>query len=157
MIPAIEFIYNYAYAKRLHQGSGSFDDAWLRVINIGGAFENIFEEYGDQILERIEQYTGYPWEEQAGGYIPVYVMAAKPSFASPMSLAVDDDTATLLWDCVYQLAHRNMAVGVKTEELRHQVLEAVTGHVLRSLGMEQESKPGIDLTHQSAKKYLSKQ
>jgi len=156
MAPITDLIYNYDYAKRLHQSDGSFEDAWMRIMEIGNGFEKIYEESISLILELITKYSGFSWEEHADNHLPIYMVGSKPSFAQPLTLAVDDDPAVMLEDFIYQLAHRNMYFGFTTEELRDKCLRSVTDHVLDDLKLRKMEDRVLDLRQQPIKDYLKK-
>lgn len=156
MIPKTELIYNYEYARRI-QGmtEAQFADPWQRIIRIGGDFEKLIEEYHAHIMELIAKYSGYDWAEHSDDFIPVYMIGAPPSFAQPLSLAVQEDPIEMLADYIYQLTHRNMYFGFPTEEKRHQYTQAVGDHVLGALGTRPVPDEGIDLRERTVKHYLS--
>lgn len=156
MVPITNMVYNYDYAKRLHQGEGSFEDDWMRTIKIGGDFEQLYEESISLILELITKYSGFSWEENVEDYLPIYLIGSQPSFAQPLTLAVNDDPEIMLEDLIYQLAHRNMYFGFTTEELRDKCLAAVTDHVLSDLKLRKVEDKVLDLRQKPVKEYLRK-
>ncbi|MBI5037357.1 MAG: hypothetical protein HZC01_01430 [Candidatus Kerfeldbacteria bacterium] len=156
MLPEIELLYNYEYARRLQAVSDDpFADAWQRIIRIGADFEKIFEQTQARILELIPQYSGYDWAEHADAVIPMYLVNTPPSFAHPLTLAVNEEPGEMLEDCIYQLAHRNMYFGFPSEELRQSYTQAVVDHVLAGLNLLENRAPAIDLTSKTVKDYLS--
>lgn len=156
MLPSIELMYNYEYARRLQAVSDDpFADAWQRIIRIGGDFEKIFDETIERILELIPQYSGYDWAEHADAVIPMYMVNTPPSFAHPLTLAVNEEPVEMLTDCIYQLAHRNMYFGFLTEALQKTYVQAVVDHVLMALNLLEDHVPKIDLTSKTVKNYLS--
>ncbi len=157
MIPQTELIYNYEYARRI-QGmtEQQFADSWQRIIRIGGDFEKLIEEYRTTILELIATYSGYDWSEYGNAYIPVYIIGAPPSFAQPLSLAVQEEAEDMLADYIYQLTHRNMYFGFPDDAERHRYTQAVVDHVLEELGTRPLEPDTPNLKTKPVKHYLQR-
>lgn len=157
MLPEVDIIYSHEYAKRLHQGNAEpFADVWQKVIRIGADFEQIFEAGQQLILELIEQYSGFAWEEYSGKSIPIYLSDEPSSFPQPLTLAVNDDGATMLEDCIYQLTYRNMSFGFLDDKQRDDCIQSVTDHVLAELAGDEEVESTLDLHKMTIKKLLKK-
>jgi len=156
MIPSVELMYNYDYAKRLYRGDGNFEDVWRWIIGLGADFEKIFNEYIEHVLKAIEKYSGFSWGEYAEENFPVYLAATDSSFPHPLTLVVSEDPEAMLYDLVYQLAHRNMFCGFKTEELRHECLRSITNHILKDLKLKELDKENLDLHNKTIKDHLKK-
>lgn len=154
MIPKTEIIYNYEYAKRLYRGSENFEDVWRRIIALGADFEKICEEYDGHILELIEKYTGFGWAEFGDDFVPIYITESRPSFVHPLTLAIDEDPLVMFKDCVYQLVHRNMYFGFKTDELRERCLQLVTDSVMCDLKLQVPKESEWDVRKKTIKEYL---
>lgn len=154
MNPITDIVYNYDYAKRLYRGSGSFEDAWNRLLGLGDSFEKIYEECIDIILASIERYSGFSWEEQLVDDLPIYMVVEKPSLANPLSLAMDEDLESMLEDLIYQLAHRNMSVGFPTPAMQEQCLRLVTDHIIEDLNVRSFGPRDWDLRKKTVKEYL---
>ncbi|MFA6098904.1 MAG: hypothetical protein WCV50_05145 [Patescibacteria group bacterium] len=156
MLPITDIIYNQEYAKRLYNEEGIFEDAWLRIITIGADFEKIYEAHINNILELIEKYSGYSWEEQAEDYIPIYMVYSAPSFAHPLTLTVNEEPLAMLEDFIRQLSHRNMYFGFPTQELSEKSLGLVTSHVMSDLKLKKLPQSDWDLKKKTIKKYLNR-
>lgn len=154
MIPSVELMYNYEYAKRLYRGDENFEDVWRRIFGLGADFEKIFEEYIEHVLKVIEKYSGFSWGEYAEENFPVYFAAADSSFTHPLTLVVSEDPEVMLYDLIYHLAHRNMFFGFKTEELRHECLSSVTNHILKDLKLKELDEENLDLHNKTIKDHL---
>ncbi|MFA5135028.1 MAG: hypothetical protein WC505_04575 [Patescibacteria group bacterium] len=158
MIPETKLLYNYDYAKRLHDGDGDFEEEWRRIIGLGADFEKVYEEYHERILAQIERYTGYAWEEFSDALIPIYLAGSGKSFSHPLTLVVDEDITAMIADCIHQLAHRNMYFGFPNDNLRDRCLRLVTSHVMREadLAGEDTQDSGWDLEKKTIREYLVK-
>ncbi|MFA6553296.1 MAG: hypothetical protein WCT27_02620 [Patescibacteria group bacterium] len=156
MQPTTNIVYNYEYAKRLYRGDRDFEDVWRGVIGMGADFEKLYEEYIDYILDLIEKYSGFAWEEYAETAIPIYMIDGEESFCHPVSLVASEDPKDMLEDFIYQMAHRNMYFGFADEKIKQRCLELVTQHVLQDLRMAEPKQYEWDLREKSIKKYLKK-
>lgn len=156
MIPKTEIIYNYNYAKRLYRGQGIFEDVWRRILGLGADLEIIFSEYSGYIMESVERYSGFFWEEFNDAELPVYLVDSAPSFSNPMTVTVDEDPVVMLKDYITQLAHRNMSFGFKTDELRAKCVKLITDRIMVDLKLENPEKNEWDVSKQPIKKYLNK-
>ncbi len=158
MIPETHLLYNYDYAKRLYRGTENFEDAWRKMLDIGAGFEKVYEEAGNHILELIEKYSGYPWEEHCDRSFPIYLIVDGPSFSYPFSLEANEDAKIMLEDYVKHLVRCNMHFGFASDGLKDRCLQIVTDYVLIDLGMKKLEDKGDewDLTKQTIKQYLKK-
>ncbi len=156
MQPTTDIVYNYEYAKRLYRGERDFEDVWRGVIGMGADFEKLYEEYIDHILDLIEKFSGFAWEEFAETSIPIYLADGEESFCHPLTLVANTDPKEMLEDLIYQLAHRNMYFGFRDEAMREKCLSLVTEHVLEDLKVITPEKREWDLRKKSIKKYLNK-
>ncbi len=156
MIPTVELMYNYEYAKRLYRGDENFEDVWRRIIGLGADFEKIYNEYIEHVLVAIEKYSGFAWEENADPKFPIYLSEIDSSFVHPLTLAANKDIEAMLYDLIYQLSHRNMLCGFKTDELQYKCLNLVTDYVLKKLNVKKDKI--IDewnLENKTIKEYLN--
>lgn len=130
MTPKTEIQYNYDFGKRLHIGDRDFEQAWQDVVNWGGNFEEIYELYIDQILAIIPKLTGYPWEENADEFIPIYIVGDGDPLSRPLTLPAQADTSAMLVQLIAQLIRQNLHFGFKVPGDRasaiNQVMMAVT-------------------------------
>lgn len=156
MQPKTEIVYNYEYAKRLYRGDGNFEDVWRNIIGRGADFEKIYDEYIGSILDLIEKFSGFAWEEFADASLPIYMIDGEESLCHPLSLVASDDPRAMLEDFIYQLAHRNMYFGFVSEDERAEWLSAVTSHVLEDLGVEKKATHARDLRAATVKQHLKK-
>ncbi|MFA5052118.1 MAG: hypothetical protein WC544_03615 [Patescibacteria group bacterium] len=156
MHPITEIVYNYDYAKRLYRGEGNFEDVWRNIVGRGADFETVFNEYIGVILDLIEKFTGFAWEEFADLSMPIYLIEGGESFCHPLSLVVSDDPRAMLEDCIYQLAHRNMYFGFVSDGEQAGWFTDVTAHVLEDLGVEKPARHAHDLRVASVKHYLKR-
>lgn len=155
MVPQTQLIYNHDYAERLYRGDEKFEDAWRRVIGFGADFEKIYEEYIDNLLESIEKYSGYAWDEYAEETFPIYLIDQGESLIHPLSLAVNENIEEMLRDFVRLLVRRNMYFGFTDDELRKKCVQCVVNHVLRDTQEEQSFDiEDLDLESTTIKEYL---
>jgi hypothetical protein len=154
MVPDVELIYNYEYARRLYRGTGIFEDVWRSTIGLGADFEKIFDQFLPYILEAIPRYSGCDWDEYAEPTFPVYLVPVDTSFPQPLSLAVREDPEAMLDDLIVQLAHRNMYFGFPNDEVRDQSLRQVADHVLAELNVRPLENPAWDLRAQTVRDRL---
>jgi hypothetical protein len=156
MTPKTDIIYNYDYAQRLYRGHDNFKDVWRNIIGWGADFEAIFAEYGDHILELVEKYSGFAWDEHADDFLPIYIVESESSFVQPFTLTVKEDPLAMLEDFVYHLAHRNMAFGFSSDDLRTRCLAWVTTQVMGDLQLREPGKQKSDIRSKTIKEYLNK-
>lgn len=155
MIASTQLIYNHDYAQRLYRGDEKFEDVWRRVIGLGADFEKIYEEYIDNILESIEKYSGYAWEEHSEDSFPIYIIDQGESLVHPLSLAVNEDVEAMLRDFVKLLVRRNMYFGFTDDELREKCVQCVVNYVLQDTREEQLlDADELDLESTTIKEYL---
>jgi len=155
MIPTTQLIYNHDYAQRLYRGDEKFEDVWRRVIGLGADFEEVYDEYISHILESIEKYSGYAWEEYAEDSFPIYMIDQGKSLVHPLSLAVNEDPAEMLKDLVHQLVRRNMYFGFSSNELKQKCVQRVVNYVLRDTKQGQSfDAEDLDLNLTTIKEYL---
>jgi hypothetical protein len=156
MQPTTDIVYNYEYAKRLYRGDRDFEDVWRGVIGMGADFETLYEEYIGHILDLIEKYSGFAWEEYAEQSIPIYMIDGEESFCHPLSFKVSEDPKEMLEDFICQLAHRNMYFGFTDEKMKQRCLDLVTRHVLEDLHVIEPAQYEWDLRKKTIKNYLKK-
>ncbi len=129
MTPKTEIQYNYDFTKRLHVGDRVFSEAWQDVVNWGGNFEEIYELYIAQILAAIPKLTGYPWEENADEFIPIYVVGDGEPLSRPLTIPAEEDASAMLVNLISQLVRQNLHYGFKEPGDRasaiHQVVSAI--------------------------------
>ncbi len=158
MIPKTDIIYNYEYAKRLYRGTDNFEDVWRRIIGIGADFEKVYEKYGIFILETIEKYSGFSWEEHSVATFPIYLADVETSMVHPLTIRIDEQPELMLDSLIYQLANRNMYFGFTDDMVKEKCLRSVTNQVKRDLKLldEGSEKDDIDLKQITIRQYLKK-
>ncbi len=154
MQPKVEIMYNYEYAQKLYRGTGNFKDVWGRIIGQGARFEQLYDQCSASLLAAIEKYSGFAWGERSDTSFPIYLAEVETSFAHPLTLAVREDPVAMLQDIVYQLVHRNMYFGFKSDELRDLCLQSVASAVLEGLELGTEEDNLIKVKEQTIKQYL---
>ena len=156
MIPKVELMYNYDYAKQVYRDKGNFEDIWRRVVGLGADFEKIYNEYIEYILVNIEKYSGFVWEEYAEVTFPVYLADVEVSLAHPLTLKVDDDPEVMLTDLIIQLSNRNMFFGFKDESTKSKCLQSIANKILNDLKIVDIEADDFDLSKKTIKEYIKK-
>ncbi|XOU94415.1 MAG: hypothetical protein ACNFW9_06330 [Candidatus Kerfeldbacteria bacterium] len=156
MIPKVELMYNYDYAKKLYRGAGNYEDIWRRVVGLGADFEKIYNEYIEYILVNIEKYSGFAWQEHAEVTFPVYLADVDVSFAHPLTLKVDDDPEVMLTDLIVQLSNRNMFFGFTDDDGKIKCFRSITNKILNDLKIVEIEADDFDLAKKTIKEYIKK-
>jgi len=154
MIPKVELMYNYDYAKQLYRGDRNFEDVWRAIIGLGADFEIIFNEYITYILEAIEKYSGFAWEENAEITFPLYLAQLDKSLVHPLTLAVSSDPKEMLMDMIEKLVNRNMFFGFTDDAEKEKCLRSVTKKILSDLKLDNMSEDEYNLEVKTIKEYL---
>jgi len=154
MIPKVELMYNYDYAKQLYLGTGNFEDVWRSIIGLGADFEKIYDEYIVYVLEKIEQYTGFAWGEHSEINFPIYLVDIKKSLIHPMTIGVKSDPEAMLVDLIQRLVHRNMYFGFVNDFEKEKCIRSVTRHIMESLKLDKVTDQEYNLNNKTIKEYL---
>lgn len=156
MIPKVELMYNYDYAKKLYREKGNFEDIWRRIVGLGADFEKIYNEYIEYILTNIEKYSGFAWQEYAEVTFPIYLVDVDVSFAHPLTLKVDDDPKIMLTDLIVQLSNRNMFFGFTDDDAKIKCFRSITNKILNDLKIVEIEADDFDLSKKTIKEYIKK-
>ena len=154
MIPKVELMYNYDYAKQLYLGTGNFEDVWRSIIGLRADFEKIYDEYIVYVLEKIEQYTGFAWGEHSEINFPIYLVDIKKSLIHPMTIGVKSDPEAMLVDLIQRLVHRNMYFGFVNDFEKEKCIRSVTRHIMESLKLDKVTDQEYNLNNKTIKEYL---
>lgn len=156
MIPKVELIYNYDFAKELYKGNNNFEDVWRAIIGLGADFEKIYDEYIIFVLEKIEQYSGFAWGENSEITFPIYLVEIENSLTHPLTLKVRSDPKEMLVDMIDRLANRNMYFGFNSDFEKEKCIRSVTRHIMEDLRLDKASEEEYNLRDKTIKKILKK-
>lgn len=154
MIPKVELIYNYDYAKELYKGKGNFEDVWRGIIGLGADFEKIYDEYISYILESIEKYSGFTWLEHAEITFPIYLADIENSLTHPLTLGVKSDPEAMLVDLVDRLASRNMFFGFSDDAEKEKCIRSINRHIMEDLKLDKVSNEEYNLREKTIKERI---
>lgn len=139
MFPKIKFKYDKPYAELLfnlgpHKHE-NFEKRWQEVLKKGNKLEKLFSQHKKKVLRLILQYSGYSWREYADNPIYVYLVDGFPSFASPLTLHVQDGPTLSLGILIHELAHNNMYFEFPNEEIKENLMCQISLNILKDLGV----------------------
>ncbi len=154
MIPKVELMYNYDYAKELYKGTGNFEDVWRGIIGLGADFEAIYNEYIEFILTGIEKYSGFAWEENAEITFPIYLVDIKKPLTHPLTIGVKSDSKEMLGDLIERLVLRNMYFGFVSDDEKEKCIRSVARHVMQDLKLDEVTEEEYNLKDKKIKDYL---